>query len=1031
MNDPHPPDPDAPIEAQGDATPDRAEGEPAPPTPPEPWTPKRVREWNSYYDLYIVAGVLLLAFVASANRVDSSPLWSQLQVGRLIAEQGRPLTTEPFSMTERGKPWANVGWLADLGHWQLFRAARGLAPADPDSVARAARADQIGVGALIGATALTRALAALALLSIRRRGPGLWWSAVCVALALGVMIKPSRIGLGGIAEPATPGPEAWGILLLALELAILFRAIDRGRSGWAWALPPLFAVWANTAESFPFGLAILAAAALGRLRPGQRIEGAPGSGRLAAILAASAAACLANPSTYRAFVAALEPFANLVAPATEGTAMDEISFFGPGIRMIFTEGEYTKRLVYYFGLVGLGVGSFVLNRARFSIGRFLAFAIAAAAWGLFYRFGREFAVVFAATMALNGQEWYLDRYGDEGRLGRGWSVWSIGGRAITIVLVFAAITKGVTGYGARPGEPIFGFGFSPSDFPFEAADYLRSAQVGGAVLNTVQSQGDALIWRAQPVRKPYVDGRRHVYPGAIRAERQELRRALAEDNLAVWKPILDKHGVSAVMIDASAPKTIERLSRSPNWIPFYDDGATLIFGRADAPEADAAFFRGERLDADELAYKRPKPSRPVSLPPTPWSPFDQFLPARSLLGSQPHNESAGRWLQPASANPASVPIPDPARCLLAIREARASLAADPNDTLGFRRLVEAYRYLMLQESALLAGIAPTPENVQQIRQVVPQSGALLTRFRQRVTALQYAIQTSPRPENPVARAELRQLNLELGQMFLSLNYLDLARDRLEAGLELGGTLATDGPFATDPQVRASLSQDVAKLDAQVAQVEEQLTALSLERQAGPIERAEFALSAGAPGLAIRELKEAENSGLNPALYKPLLLDLYCQSGQPDMAIPLLGNVDDPTLGKEAGTSAYRNGMVSLLIGNYQNTAALWANNAIRQLRQELSLQGIFVGQSTIRGNVKEATSTVLQLPGKVRNQASWEFDLAICLLEAGEPVELVAEHFTNALTLDPDLATRPVAAYYLEKLGKPVPPATPAETPTP
>jgi hypothetical protein len=44
----------------------------------------------------------------------------------------------------------------------------------------------------------------------------------------------------------------------------------------------------------------------------------------------------------------------------------------------------------------------------------------------------------------------------------------------------------------------------------------------------------------------------------------------------------------------------------------------------------------------------------------------------------------------------------------------------------------------------------------------------------------------------------------------------------------------------------------------------------------------------------------------------------------------------------------------------------------------------------------------------------------MCELEAGLPVD-AAEHFTNALTWAPDLPIRPIAAYYLEKLGKPVP----------
>ena len=57
---------------------------------------------------------------------------------------------------------------------------------------------------------------------------------------------------------------------------------------------------------------------------------------------------------------------------------------------------------------------------------------------------------------------------------------------------------------------------------------------------------------------------------------------------------------------------------SPNWIPFYDDGAVAMFGRADAkaPAADLAYFKANRLDADELAYKRPRPVPPWERPPT-------------------------------------------------------------------------------------------------------------------------------------------------------------------------------------------------------------------------------------------------------------------------------------------------------------------------------------------------------------------------------------------------------------------------------
>jgi len=72
----------------------------------------------------------------------------------------------------------------------------------------------------------------------------------------------------------------------------------------------------------------------------------------------------------------------------------------------------------------------------------------------------------------------------------------------------------------------------------------------------------------------------------------------------------------------------------------------------------------------------------------------------------------------------------------------------------------------------------------------------------------------------------------------------------------------------------------------------------------------------------------------------------------------------------------------------------------------------------------QATNTFLAVPGTLSQQASWLYDLALCKLEGGLPDE-AAEHLTKALTMAPDLAVRPVAAYYLEKLGKPVPPPPP------
>src|SRR5262249_22706486 len=194
------------------------------------------------------------------------------------------------------------------------------------------------------------------------------------------------------------------------------------------------------------------------------------------------------------------------------------------------------------------------RRWGFVLGRFLVFALVAALWGVLIRFATEFAVVWAATMALNGQEWYQDSFGTEGRLGWQWSLWSVGGRAVTIVVVFAIVARVLTGYGAAFGESRFGFGFDPDDFAFEAADYLKSSPIKGNVLNTTIAQGDALVWRSYPVRKTYVDSRPHLFPPEVLNELQKARQALKEDDADAWKPLLDRYQISAVMINPASAR---------------------------------------------------------------------------------------------------------------------------------------------------------------------------------------------------------------------------------------------------------------------------------------------------------------------------------------------------------------------------------------------------------------------------------------------------------------------------------------------
>src|SRR5262249_17340914 len=160
-------------------------------------------------------------------------------------------------------------------------------------------------------------------------------------------------------------------------------------------------------------------------------------------------------------------FLKILRPSSDVQTIDRLSYFSPGLHQMMGQAAYYSLIGYYVAVVAVGLGSFALNRRRFSLSRFLAYPLAAGFWGMLIKFGREVAVVFAATLALNGQEWYLDAFGERGRLGAGWSLWSVGGRAVTILAVFGCVALAITGFGRAYGDLQFGFGYDPGEFAFE------------------------------------------------------------------------------------------------------------------------------------------------------------------------------------------------------------------------------------------------------------------------------------------------------------------------------------------------------------------------------------------------------------------------------------------------------------------------------------------------------------------------------------------------------------------------------------
>jgi hypothetical protein len=153
---------------------------------------------------------------------------------------------------------------------------------------------------------------------------------------------------------------------------------------------------------------------------------------------------------------------------------------------------------------------------------------------------------------------------------------------------------------------------------------------------------------------------------------------------------------------------------------------------------------------------------------------------------------------------------------------------------------------------------------------------------------------------------------------------------------------------------------------------------------------------------------------------------------PEKALEVIGNlnIDDPSLSTGVGTASYRQGKVYFLLGNYDHAVTLWTTKSVAQIRTQRSMMAPAATQMLLNGDPVSSTRMLLELPEQVDQQAAWEFELALAALEGGLPPELAADHFTTALKLEPAMSVRPLIAYYLEKLGKPVPPPR-SEAPKP
>lgn len=263
--------------------------EPTPATMPAPAAPPITvapSPWPTRIDFLLLVMVLVLAFFLGSFVATNSDLWLHLAIGRHISEGTMQFGVDPFSWASEahGKDaavyWVHHSWLYSWLLYQGYTTFGGV------------------VLVVVKAILVTLTFAFLSQIGwaeTRNR----WFMILCLALA--ALAVSARLSL----QPIVVSLLFLSITLFVLDRAGVFalnRTKANGDARWLWALPPLFALWANLDQWFILGPIVLALcwAATGLGRWFAETGHVPGK-TLGIVFGVSLLACLVNPHHIHVF----------------------------------------------------------------------------------------------------------------------------------------------------------------------------------------------------------------------------------------------------------------------------------------------------------------------------------------------------------------------------------------------------------------------------------------------------------------------------------------------------------------------------------------------------------------------------------------------------------------------------------------------------------------------------------------------------------------------------------------------------------
>jgi len=965
----------------------------------EPLTPELVEDEAIRGDFMLRWSAILLATLLGWTEITESLTLVRIKTGQYLASHGiLPPATDVFSVSAEKQPWINLSWLGDL-----------------------VLAGVYGVGGDLALTALGALLAGISfycVLAAARTGTSTWWNSICATLAAVAAFPLLR-----------PGPDSITILGLALTMLILTRSEERPDSARYVLLIPLMWLWSNLDGHAFLGAAVVLAYAIGDMLDARR-SGFNTSGKSWMFAIGGVLAMFVHP-----FHVAVARAPQLLLQVD---ARERLAYAGDGTEFGFMSLNLLDRTAWQplsiFALAGVLTGfaaflSLVLNRKHVRLSHVLVWLALSALAVVSIHALLAISVVFAVIGGINGQEWYRRGFRQTYSVETSELAFSRGGRAVTVVGLFALAYLAASGRLMGEDGRRIGSGFD-ADIRnnISSFDDLLADSFDDRSFNFNPAQGDVLIWVGH---KPFIDSRFGMYASAQpnlcelhRKLRLALRQRVSGDDRtgqrSLWHSAFEEYAIS---------HTLPRLSgQRPNYETFFDlltdperewrlakigaASAALYWNRPD--DVKLAEFLAAHPGADflKLAFPRDAKEDPPPLPmiPPPRAPswYDRLLilPKSSI----PNDIQLARHFTQIRIMLSNRIALDDATALimLGIRHARRGLVNEPNSA-------DAYQAL----SACYLGLG-------EMERLLDPSGGSLTgalRARQALSSLYHAAKCNP--DDATTQMTLFQVLYSGGKTDLAVLHLQEV-DRINGAL----TLTNDNSEQAkkeDETNRKSLADLVKRIDDARKELR-----LSLASDTSRLEVVQSALNRGLPGEALKLLEEDQTVVAQNSTVQFLMADLLLDAGRIEDAVNLLESMAGVMLQQSpAVTTRWRSAtaVANIAAGNYERARTLLEDDA--KAATEMRLQST-LGMSPAPGQVPSlstapfAHGTEDLLDARSLTRATiltdllysfpqqWgrdQFLLATCDLEDGRNLAALAR-FQQLLERDPESELRGIVAFY-------------------